>query len=69
MKALIISIKEAKSKKKKTESSYEYYVHYEKFNRRMDEWVVYSRIQLVRLIRTKFYLYRLKKSLRIYKQT
>ena len=26
-------------------SSYEYYVHYEEFDRRMDEWVNYARIK------------------------
>lgn len=27
-----------------TEASYEYYIHYEHMNRRLDEWVKYSRI-------------------------
>jgi hypothetical protein len=34
-------------KRKKIESSYDYYVHYEDFNRRMDEWVVAQRIIMV----------------------
>jgi hypothetical protein len=35
-------------KKKKNDSSYEYYVHYIDFNRRMDEWVLRSRIEMTR---------------------
>lgn len=31
-------------KQKKVDSSYEYYVHYEFYNRRMDEWVCRERI-------------------------
>jgi hypothetical protein len=33
-------------KKKKLESSYDYYIHYEGFNRRMDEWVSRCRIDV-----------------------
>jgi hypothetical protein len=33
-------------KRKKCDSSYEYYVHYENYNRRMDEWVPRSRIEI-----------------------
>ena len=31
--------------KKKNDASYEYYIHYEGINRRMDEWVARSRIE------------------------
>ena len=34
-------------KKKKTDSSYEYYVHYIDFNRRMDQWITRDQIKLV----------------------
>lgn len=34
------------SKKKKTQYSYQYYVHYLNYNRRMDEWVERERIKL-----------------------
>jgi len=40
--------KEYDPTKKKTDFSYEYYVHYVEFNRRMDEWVSRSRIELTR---------------------
>lgn len=33
-------------KKKKNDASYEYYIHYIDFNRRMDEWVTRNRIEL-----------------------
>ena len=39
--------KDYDSKKKKSEGSYEYYIHYEGFNRRMDEWIPRNRIIMV----------------------
>lgn len=33
--------------KKKNEDSYDYYVHYENQNRRLDEWVSRERINMV----------------------
>jgi len=41
-------IKNWDSKQKKNDFSYEYYVHYENFDRRWDEWVQRSRIELTR---------------------
>ncbi len=32
---------------KKTDASYDYYIHYEGFNRRMDEWIPITRIKAV----------------------
>jgi RNA binding activity-knot of a chromodomain len=46
--AKIIDVRLSKDydlKKKKCESSYDYYVHYEGFNRRMDEWIPRNRIE------------------------
>ena len=42
-------IKNHDQKKKKNENSYEYYIHYEGVNRRMDEWVTRDRIELVKV--------------------
>lgn len=39
---------ENEGKKKKTDSSYEYYVHYIDFNRRMDQWVTRDMIKTVK---------------------
>lgn len=41
---------ENENKKKKTDSSYEYYVHYIDFNRRMDQWITRDMIKLVTFI-------------------
>lgn len=41
-------VKDWDPKKKKNDASYEYYVHYIDFNRRMDEWVPRNRIELTR---------------------
>lgn len=38
--------KDFDSKTTLSEKSYDYYVHYENFNRRMDEWVPSTRIRL-----------------------
>ena len=54
MKILINRIKEFKDKKKKTESCYKYYVHYQNFDRRMDEWVLFTRIKLVKIFHQFF---------------
>jgi len=51
--AKIIDCRPAKDldpKKKKNDYSYEYYVHYENFNRRMDEWVTRSRIEPLKIL-------------------
>ena len=37
-------------KKKKNDFSYEYYLHYVDFNRRMDEWVSRARIELTKIL-------------------
>ena len=37
-------------KKKRTDSSYEYYLHYVDFNRRMDEWVQRIRIDPTKMM-------------------
>lgn len=42
-------LEEFKSKKK-TDNSYEYYIHYEGINRRMDEWVKRSRLEPTDLV-------------------
>lgn len=50
VKARIIECRLSKDydpKQAKTEASYDYYVHYEGQNRRMDEWVVHTRIEMV----------------------
>ena len=41
-------IKDWPANRKKTDSAYEYYVHYVDYNRRLDEWVPRSRIELTR---------------------
>jgi len=41
-------LREWDPKKKKNDYSYEYYVHYIDYNRRMDEWISRSRIELTR---------------------
>lgn len=33
--------------KKRTESSYEYYIHYDTFDRRMDDWITFDKLQPV----------------------
>jgi hypothetical protein len=44
---MFIYIDKENSRAKKNDSCYEYYIHYENFNRRMDEWVSRSRLELV----------------------
>lgn len=41
-------LKDWDPKKRKNDAAYEYYVHYVDFNRRMDEWISRSRIELTR---------------------
>lgn len=43
-------VRDLDPKKKRTDFSYEYYVHYIDFNRRMDEWVSRSRIELTKIL-------------------
>lgn len=49
--------------KKKTDSSYEYYIHYEGINRRMDEWVLRSRLEPTDIIVEDEYEVKKKKKL------
>ena len=45
--AIIIDCRvlESEKNKKKTDRSYEYYIHYDGINRRMDEWVKRHRLE------------------------
>jgi hypothetical protein len=45
--SISLNVIEFVSKRKKNDSCYEYYIHYEGFNRRMDEWVLRNRLELV----------------------
>ena len=42
--------KDYEVKRKKIDSSYEYYIHYTNHNRRMDEWLPRCRVQIVSFI-------------------
>jgi len=43
-------LKDLDPKKKRNDFSYEYYVHYQDFNRRMDEWISRSRIEPTKIL-------------------
>lgn len=56
-------------KKKRTDYSYEYYVHYKDFNRRMDEWIPRSRIELTRELLEEELLTKKKKKVEEHRPT